>query len=256
MQVDLAILRDESQPEPLAEVMLVQQARDDPSLFTPLYNLYRDRIYWYLRARVSSDEDAADLTQQVFLRALERLHQYQERKGPFAAWLFAIARHAASNSHRRPRSVDCGLQADPNGAPSGLASYATGPFSIGIVRHLFFAYEGYVGQNHPASLDGGQVTGHETLDGVPVDVVKDSAGNILYFDAQSYVLRGVDWFPNHDGASSRSSWHARLLQYGTVPASAVPSAPGEVIEPYRHPRCNHHRHLPDLSRRWASVART
>jgi RNA polymerase sigma-70 factor (ECF subfamily) len=55
---------------------------------------------------VSRDEDAADLTQQVFLQALERLHQYQECRGSFAAWLFAIARHAASNSHRRPRSVE------------------------------------------------------------------------------------------------------------------------------------------------------
>jgi RNA polymerase sigma-70 factor (ECF subfamily) len=32
---------------------------------------------------------------------MERLHQYRPRKGPFAAWLFAIARHAATDFHRR-----------------------------------------------------------------------------------------------------------------------------------------------------------
>ena len=106
MQASLAIPCEEDRSGPLAEAALVQQARDDPSLFTPLYHRYRDRIYWYVRARVTSDEDAADLTQQVFLQAFERLHQYRERKGSFAAWLFAIARHAASNSHRRPRPVD------------------------------------------------------------------------------------------------------------------------------------------------------
>jgi RNA polymerase sigma-70 factor, ECF subfamily len=105
MQASLAIPRDDDRPGSQAEATQVRQARGDPALFTPLYYRYRDPIYWYLRARVSSDEDAADLTQQVFLQALERLHQYQGR-GSFAAWLFAIARNAASNSHRRPRSVE------------------------------------------------------------------------------------------------------------------------------------------------------
>jgi RNA polymerase sigma-70 factor (ECF subfamily) len=105
MQASLAVPRDDDRPGSQAEATLVQQARADPALFTPLYYRYRDPIYWYLRARVSSDEDAADLTQQVFLQALERLHQYQGR-GSFAAWLFAIARNAAANSHRRPRSVE------------------------------------------------------------------------------------------------------------------------------------------------------
>jgi RNA polymerase sigma-70 factor, ECF subfamily len=106
MQASLVRPRDDDRPDPQAEATLVRQARTDPALFTTLYDRYRDRIYWYLRARVSRDEDAADLTQQVFLQALERLHQYQERKGSFAAWLFAIARHAAANSHRRTRSVE------------------------------------------------------------------------------------------------------------------------------------------------------
>jgi RNA polymerase sigma-70 factor (ECF subfamily) len=109
MQPGLAISRDDVRPDSQVEAALVRQARDDPALFTPLYDRYRDRIYWYLRTRVAGDEDAADLTQQVFLQALERLHQYQERKGSFAAWLFAIARHAASNSRRRPRSVEWDL---------------------------------------------------------------------------------------------------------------------------------------------------
>jgi RNA polymerase sigma-70 factor (ECF subfamily) len=105
MQASLALPRDDDPPGAQVVAALAQQAREDPTLFTPLYKRYRDPIYWYLRARVSRDEDAADLTQQVFLQALERLHQYQERKGSFAAWLFAIARHAATNSHRRPRLV-------------------------------------------------------------------------------------------------------------------------------------------------------
>ena len=105
MQARLARPHDDHRPEAQAEAELVRQARDDPACFTRLYERYRAPVYWYLRTRVPHDEDAADLTQQAFLQALERLHQYQERKGSFAAWLFAIARHAATNAHRGPRVV-------------------------------------------------------------------------------------------------------------------------------------------------------
>jgi len=75
----------------------------DPAAFAPLYRRYRDRVYWYVRARTATDEDAADLTQQIFAQAVAALGQYRPRRGSFAAWLFAIARHALANVHRRHR---------------------------------------------------------------------------------------------------------------------------------------------------------
>ena len=85
------------------DATLVHQARDDPAAFDVLYRRYRDRLYWYLRARTPNDEDAADLTQQVFVHALAALHNYHPRKGSVAAWLFGIARHAATDWQRRRR---------------------------------------------------------------------------------------------------------------------------------------------------------
>ncbi len=85
------------------ERVLVQAACENPAAFGALYEQYRDRVYWYLRTRTTSTEDAADLLQQVFLQALDRLPQYNPSKGPFVAWLFGIARNAASNQHRRRR---------------------------------------------------------------------------------------------------------------------------------------------------------
>lgn len=66
---------------------LVQAALADPVAFGKLYERYRDRIYWYLIARTYSEEDAADLTQQVFLRAMDALKQYRPQKGSFLTWL-------------------------------------------------------------------------------------------------------------------------------------------------------------------------
>jgi RNA polymerase sigma-70 factor, ECF subfamily len=85
------------------EESLVRAAQADPTAFGPLYERYRDRVYAYLRTRTRSDEDAADLTQQVFLRAIDALPRYRARGAPFAAWLLRIARNAAINEHKRHR---------------------------------------------------------------------------------------------------------------------------------------------------------
>lgn len=83
------------------DVELVRQAVEDPAAFAELYQRYRVRVYWYLRARTSNEDDAADLTQHVFTAAFARLHQYRRRKASFATWLFTIARNAATDFHRR-----------------------------------------------------------------------------------------------------------------------------------------------------------
>jgi len=104
---------EQSLPEPPAgafpvdtdEAELVQAAQADPSTFAHLYRRYLPRMYHYVRARLDREEDAADLTQQIFLHALAALPGYQPRGVPFAAWLFRIARHAVSDFYRRRRAV-------------------------------------------------------------------------------------------------------------------------------------------------------
>lgn len=80
---------------------LVRTARENPAAFGLLYERYRDRIYSYLLARTNSEEDAADLTQHVFTRALAALQQYRSHKGSFLTWLFTIARNASNNFLQR-----------------------------------------------------------------------------------------------------------------------------------------------------------
>lgn len=73
--------------------------------FGTLYQQQLPRIYRYLRARSSSDDEAADLTQQVFLNALAALPTYEVRSSPIEAWLFRIARNVAIDASRRNRSI-------------------------------------------------------------------------------------------------------------------------------------------------------
>src|SRR5690242_1177784 len=85
------------------EAVWIEAACGDPAAFEPLYLRYHTRLYRYLRLRLATDEDAADVTHQVFLIALDALPTYQQRGLPFAAWLFGIARHVVFNIIRRQR---------------------------------------------------------------------------------------------------------------------------------------------------------
>ncbi len=82
---------------------LIRAAQANIAAFDALYDRYLDRVYRYVRAHVADEEEATDLTQLVFLRALEALPRYRLRGVPFAVWLFRIARHAVIDTHRRRR---------------------------------------------------------------------------------------------------------------------------------------------------------
>lgn len=81
---------------------LIRRAQQgDSRAFARLYDLFFDRVFGFVRARVSDVEDAKDLTATVFMRAWEALPAYDVRGVPFAAWLFRIARNAIIDEYRR-----------------------------------------------------------------------------------------------------------------------------------------------------------
>jgi RNA polymerase sigma-70 factor (ECF subfamily) len=84
---------------------LVAAAKETTAEFGALYERYMPRVYRYLVTRTGSREDAADLTQLVFVRALDSLSRYRSDRAPFVTWLFRIARNAATDAHRRRKST-------------------------------------------------------------------------------------------------------------------------------------------------------
>ena len=82
------------------EKALVTRAKAEPEAFAAIYDHYFPRIYNYIRYRVDHQENAEDLTAQVFEKALTRLNQYSPERGSLANWLFSIARHAVGDHLR------------------------------------------------------------------------------------------------------------------------------------------------------------
>lgn len=100
-----AVAMSRQDDPPSDEAAWIASAREDPEAFAPLYHRYRDRVYAYVRSRTDNDDDATDLTQQIFLRALDALPRYRGRRGVFVAWLFRIARNAVTDHYRRQRTT-------------------------------------------------------------------------------------------------------------------------------------------------------
>lgn len=85
-----------------SEEYLVKQAvNGDQTAFTQLYNANFDRIYRYIYTRVRSQAEAEDLTQDVFIKALEAIGNYKWRDLPFSAWLFKIAHNTVIDHVRK-----------------------------------------------------------------------------------------------------------------------------------------------------------
>jgi len=68
--------------------------------FGILYERYVARIYNYIYYRVGNANEAEDLTERVFLRALRHIENYTRRGLPFSAWLYRIAHNLVANWHR------------------------------------------------------------------------------------------------------------------------------------------------------------
>lgn len=87
---------------------LAALARSAPEAFAPLYERYADPIYRYCHRRLRDPDRAADLTSQIFLRALSALPRFDARLDPegggtFRAWLYTIARRIVVDAWRRER---------------------------------------------------------------------------------------------------------------------------------------------------------
>ena len=74
------------------EESLVRRAQQrDEEAFAQLYEAHFDKIYRYVAFKIGNKTEAEDMTQQVFLNALQSISSFKWRGILFSAWLFRIA---------------------------------------------------------------------------------------------------------------------------------------------------------------------
>lgn len=58
-----------------------------------IYTQYRDKVFGFVRSRVSNPNDAEDIVQSVFLKVYGNLDKFDEAKASMSTWIYTITRN-------------------------------------------------------------------------------------------------------------------------------------------------------------------
>lgn len=84
-------------------LLLFNKSRTQPRInFAEVYQQHRTQIYRYTLARIGHEDDAQDITAQIFLKAYRNLNSFRQDV-PIIAWLMGIARHQIADYFRGQR---------------------------------------------------------------------------------------------------------------------------------------------------------
>ena len=72
----------------------------DPDALEAFYREHIEAVQRFVARRVASPEDAADLTAEVFLAAIQASRDYRGDAAAPLAWLYGIARRVVASHHR------------------------------------------------------------------------------------------------------------------------------------------------------------
>jgi RNA polymerase sigma-70 factor (ECF subfamily) len=73
--------------------------------FADVYDTHTEKIYRFIYYKTFRRETAEDLTSQTFLRALERIEQFDPGRGSITVWLYRIARNLVIDHFRARKST-------------------------------------------------------------------------------------------------------------------------------------------------------
>ena len=87
----------------------------DADAFGQIYDQFVEKIYRFVYFKVGRREVAEDLTQNIFMKALEHLNNYRN-EGSFNAWIFAISRNTIIDHYRTKKGdISLDLVKEPAG---------------------------------------------------------------------------------------------------------------------------------------------
>lgn len=82
----------------------------DQEAFSLIYEEFVDRIYKFIRLKVSETEQAEDLLQEVFVKAWQGSKKLKVADLNFSAWLYRVASNTVNDHYRkvyrRPQTVE------------------------------------------------------------------------------------------------------------------------------------------------------
>jgi RNA polymerase sigma-70 factor (ECF subfamily) len=113
------VVETERRPVTEGEIktLALKASRNDPVAFTSLYRLYFSQVFTFINFRVSCREDAEDLANTVFEKALGAIDRYRPKPAQFSTWLYTIAKNCIID-HYRKRRLPVDAEADATVVPT------------------------------------------------------------------------------------------------------------------------------------------
>jgi len=105
----------------LDAALIVRAARGDAAAFAEIYGLIAPRVRRYVRTMIWNSWDAEDVTQEVFVKILTGLSQYDPKRASFSAWTLRIARNAAIDHMRRVQARPVVAEVDQRASADEIA---------------------------------------------------------------------------------------------------------------------------------------
>ena len=140
------------------EIVARAQAQDREA-FGLIYEAYFDKIYRYVSIKTGNRTEAEDLTQQVFVKALQSINKYKvQGEIPFSAWLYRIAHNQVvdclrQRSRRQTVELDDTMPLPAADNPAAETELKlTGQELIAATRHLTQAQQEVIALRFGAEL--------------------------------------------------------------------------------------------------------
>jgi RNA polymerase sigma factor (sigma-70 family) len=87
------------------QLLLLRYRRGDIEAFEELVTIWERPLFYYIRRIVGSEEDAWDVSQEVWLQVMRKMDQLRNPES-LSAWLYQIARNLALNHCRANRKQE------------------------------------------------------------------------------------------------------------------------------------------------------
>ncbi len=88
------------------KLLLVRLRKKDPEAFAQIYDKYVEPLYRYIYFKVASQQDAEDLTSEVFIKMYNYIAEQQNRVNNLRALLYQIARNLVIDFYRKKAKAD------------------------------------------------------------------------------------------------------------------------------------------------------
>lgn len=85
--------------------LVIRLKRGDQQAANKLYEELFNKVFGFCMNKTSNRATAEDLTQEIFLKLIDRVETFDENRGNFLVWFWQLARNTVTDYYRRKKEV-------------------------------------------------------------------------------------------------------------------------------------------------------